>query len=86
MFDGLARPDLERRQRDKDQPKPEHKPSAADCLRIRHFFPFGLRFGAGGALPVARAAKTACSKLSGAKLMGSSFRRLFIFRLAMQPS
>jgi hypothetical protein len=33
---------------------------------VAHFFPFGLRLGGGGALPVARVARMASSKERGA--------------------
>jgi hypothetical protein len=43
-----------------------HPFSVRPIAVISHFFPFGLRFGGGGALPVARVARTADSKSSGA--------------------
>src|SRR5712664_1337008 len=48
------------------------------CPPQPHFFPFGLRFGAGGALPVANAAFSTSSNLSGARLIFAFFFGIFI--------
>jgi hypothetical protein len=64
--------------------KAPRKGSKLPCMKAAsHFFPFGLRLGAGGALPVASVARMAVSKSSGANdTLSPSVPSVFFFPLA----